>query len=128
MSTPGRKPVPLSVNEEIVEVDEQTFKNGFNSLSRARRARLIGELSIRLADDLGQSYGYDDERWDLIATEGGADSTMWSSELENEYNNLSFSPIEELAFALYGLQGTANQARESLLKDKRNTVRKSVIK
>lgn len=89
--------------------EEKALREAFNALPKDRRALLLGNLSFRLADDLGADSN-DRHRWFLISMEGGNDTTMWGEDLEAEYEREPFSAVEELAFALYGVSNLAMSA------------------
>lgn len=112
--TESKPPIP-------VEISEETLVAAFNGLTKTRRIRLISRMASRLATDISgidiPDKNADEEtmkRWlrlTLIRDEAGLDTTIWSDDLSEEYNENPFSEEEELMFVLFAIENLGNTVR-----------------
>lgn len=113
---------PIVVKTEIKESD---LISAFNSLTKARRIRLISELADHLAFDLSkvekptpESNEETRKAWDrftTIRTEAGTDSSMWGDDMEAHYSEEPMSETEELIMALFAISNLGAPVRRRLL-------------
>jgi hypothetical protein len=119
------KPIEVLTDEGTAHITDDQFITAFNNLSKARRIRLIIEMSNRLAEDIidapypGENGSAEDlAKWNratLLRDEAGMDSTVWSEELSDEWEKQEFTNEEELAMSLWSIRRNGPRVRSSIM-------------